>query len=212
MNLLKDNWTLYIHLPTDINWALNSYKKITTFNKLEDCISLLEYMNKDLVTKCMLFIMKNNIKPIWEDVNNAQGGCFSYKISNDIVHSVWKKICYLLICNTLIEDDEILDNINGISISPKKNFCIIKLWFNNVKNLQNNKIFSNLLNENKIEEKKEEKEEEQEKEKEEEQEKEKEEEKEEEEEECELYDPFKINEICDIEKHLCIFKQHKLLY
>ena len=95
MNLLKDNWTLYIHLPNDTNWALNSYKKITTFNKLEDSISLIEYMNKELVTKCMLFFMKNDIKPIWEDVNNAQGGCFSYKISNDIVHPIWKKICYL---------------------------------------------------------------------------------------------------------------------
>jgi hypothetical protein len=180
MNLLKDNWTLYIHLPTDINWALNSYKKITTFNKLEDSIALLEYINNDLVTKCMLFIMKNDVKPIWEDSNNSQGGCFSYKISNDIVHCVWKKLCYLLIGNTLIDDTEILYNINGISISPKKNFCIIKLWLNDIIHMKNNEIFSNLLND--------------------------------ENDDNNLYDPFKIHELCNIDKQLCIFKQHKLLY
>jgi len=185
MNLLKDNWTLYIHLPTDINWALNSYKKITTFNKLEDSIVLLEYMNDELVTKCMLFIMKNDVKPIWEDSNNSQGGCFSYKISNDIVHCVWKKLCYLLIGNTLIDDIEILYNITGISISPKKNFCIIKLWLNNVEHMKNNKIFSNLL---------------------------KEEEEQEKEDDNNIQDPFKIHELCNIDKQLCIFKQHNLLY
>ena len=33
-----------------------------------------------------------------------------------------------------------------------------------------------------------------------------------EEDEHNLYDPFKIDEICNIDKQLCIFKQHKLLY
>ena len=72
--------------------------------------------------------MKNNIKPIWEDYENSKGGCLSYKINTDYVYEVWKKLNYYLIGETLINDKEIIYNINGISISPKKNFCIIKLW------------------------------------------------------------------------------------
>ena len=35
-----------------------------------------------------------------------------------------------MISETLIDDVNIQQNINGITVSPKKNFCIIKLWFN----------------------------------------------------------------------------------
>jgi hypothetical protein len=37
-----------------------------------------------------------------------------------------------------------MDNINGISISPKKNFCIIKFWIKNSENLKKNSIYNEL--------------------------------------------------------------------
>ena len=54
--------------------------------------------------------------------------CFSYKISNKNVASVWKNLSYTLVGETLTEEKTIRANINGITISPKKNFCIIKIW------------------------------------------------------------------------------------
>ena len=33
----------------------------------------------------MIFYMKDNIKPIWEDINNKDGGSFSYKISKNLL-------------------------------------------------------------------------------------------------------------------------------
>jgi hypothetical protein len=43
-----------------------------------------------------------------------------------------------MIAETLVDDIKIQENINGITVSPKKNFCIIKLWFNS--NVDENSI------------------------------------------------------------------------
>ena len=67
MYKLNNTWTLWLHLPHDVDWTINSYKKVFTFDTLDECITLIENINKEIVEKCMLFIMKNNIKPIWED-------------------------------------------------------------------------------------------------------------------------------------------------
>ena len=37
-----------------------------------------------------------------------------------MIDNAWKKLCYSLIGNTLYHDKNVLSNINGISISPKK--------------------------------------------------------------------------------------------
>ena len=145
MHKLNDNWCIYIHLSNDTNWDVNSYKIIATFNTLEKAITIIENIKNDIIIKSMIFIMKNNIKPLWEDPENKKGGCFSYKINNNNVYNTWKTLCYSLIGNTLIDDDNILNNINGISISPKKNFCILKIWNKN-SNISSNNILSKNIN------------------------------------------------------------------
>ena len=85
---LADKWTMWAHLPHDIDWSISSYKKIYTIDSVEGAIAITETMPEVLVKNCMLFLMREGIKPIWEDPKNRQGGCFSYKISNknDIAH------------------------------------------------------------------------------------------------------------------------------
>jgi hypothetical protein len=82
----------------------------------------------------MLFIMRDGIKPIWEDPKNRNGGCFSYKISNKDVHNVWKELTYVMVGNTISKQTSFVNSVSGITISPKKNFCIIKLWMSNCLN------------------------------------------------------------------------------
>ena len=130
---LPHQWTAYAHLPHDTDWTLNSYKNLLSTDKLEEFIAFNEMLPSVVVSNCMLFIMKNNVKPIWEDVNNKDGGCFSYKISNTNVPQIWKKISYQLVGNNLLKDG-VKNNINGITISPKKNFCIIKIWLSDCSN------------------------------------------------------------------------------
>lgn len=132
---LDNLWTVYAHLPHDTDWTINSYKKLITTKHLEEFIAFNEMLPDVVISNCMLFIMKNDVKPIWEDKNNRDGGCFSYKISNSNVAQIWKKISYQLIGNNLLRSDSNKkNNINGITISPKKNFCIVKIWLSDCSN------------------------------------------------------------------------------
>lgn len=125
---LNNTWSLWSHLPHDTNWNLDSYKEIYSITSVEEGLSIIESLPARLVKNCMLFIMRKGIKPTWEDPANAKGGCFSFKVINKQVPEFWRKISYALFGETLTTNKEFQKTINGITISPKKNFCIIKIW------------------------------------------------------------------------------------
>jgi hypothetical protein len=90
----------------------------------------------------MLFWMREGIKPTWEDPKNRNGGCFSYKVVNKTVYDSWKELTYFTLGNTLSKQMSFVDKVNGFTISPKKNFCIVKIWMADCAN-QNPSIVTN---------------------------------------------------------------------
>lgn len=141
---LYDKWTLWAHLPHDTNWTFDSYIRILTFDSANAIIMLLESIPDEMITNCMLFIMRDGIKPMWEDPKNKKGGCFSYKINNKNVSAIWKSLSYSLVGESLTENTQVRPCINGITISPKKNFCIVKIWLANC-NYQNPAVIADNL-------------------------------------------------------------------
>jgi len=139
---LSDNWCLWAHLPHDTDWSIKSYKKIYTMTCVEETIAATETLPDILVKNCMLFLMREGIQPIWEDPKNRSGGCFSYKVSNKNVYETWKELSYMLVGNTISKQNSFVVNVTGITISPKKNFCIIKIWMSTCAN-QNPEIITN---------------------------------------------------------------------
>ena len=131
---LSDNWTLWAHLPHNTDWSIKSYIPISTFTTIEETIGVTETLPSILVENCMLFIMKEGIKPTWEDPKNRNGGCFSYKVSNKNVYKVWKDLTYAVVGATISNHMSFVNCVTGITISPKKNFCIIKIWMANCSN------------------------------------------------------------------------------
>jgi hypothetical protein len=129
---LSNKWNFYIHLQDVEEWDFSSYHNIHTIDNVEQAILLSDEINFDLIKKTMIFIMKNDIKPMWEDPENKQGGGFSFKVHNKNIEYVWKKLFFMLIGNTLSKEHE---SINGISISPKKSFCIVKVWMKDCKHI-----------------------------------------------------------------------------
>jgi len=125
---LYDKWVMYAHLPHDTNWSIDSYKKILEFNQAEQAIALFETIPDIMSNNCMMFLMRNKIKPIWEDPHNRKGGCFSFKVANKDVADVWKSLCYHFVGETYTESDFFSQKTTGITISPKRNFCIVKIW------------------------------------------------------------------------------------
>lgn len=140
MNSLQSEWIYWAHSPTDTVWTIQSYKSIMNVKYVEELISLLHVLPEKMLTSYMFFIMKNNILPLWEDKNNINGGCFSYKVSNKYVKEVWTTLAYAMCGNTITTDPEFNRSIAGMTISPKKSFCIIKLWMTNCIHQNPNKI------------------------------------------------------------------------
>ena len=127
---LNGKWNLYYHLPHDKNWNLSGYTIImSSIDSAEKVISLNETIHENIIKNCMLFVMREGITPMWEDPQNRNGGCFSYKVINKFVPEVWKNLFYAVCGETICNEINMNKHVNGITISPKKNFCIIKIWF-----------------------------------------------------------------------------------
>jgi hypothetical protein len=115
-------------LPHDTDWSVNSYINLFTVSTVEDTIALVETLPETLVKNCMLFFMREGIKPTWEDPRNRKGGCFSYKVINKNVFEAWKDLSFCIAGESVSKNLSFVANVCGITISPKKNFCIIKIW------------------------------------------------------------------------------------
>lgn len=126
---LSNKWNLWAHLPHSNEWKhIDGYTQISPFTTTEETIAITESLPDELIKNCMLFVSKDGILPMYEDPKNKQGGYFSYKITNPFVPQVWKDMTYALVNRTISENALFYDKITGITISPKKNFCIIKIW------------------------------------------------------------------------------------
>jgi len=140
---LSDKWTLYAHLPHDTDWSLKSYINLMTMSNIEEAISLCEVLPEEMIKNCMLFIMRGAITPMWEDSRNRHGGCFSYKVLSKNLKKIWSELFYRMVGNTLSHDKPFMRNVTGITISPKKNFCIIKIWMTNC-DMQNPRFITDI--------------------------------------------------------------------
>ena len=128
---LYDQWVLWAHLPHDTDWSIKSYEKIMDVLSVENMLLLYSVIPEKLIKNCMLFMMRKGISPTWEDPANRDGGCFSFKVLNKTVPLVWKRLSYILVGETLSNNYKMSNVINGITISPKRSFCIIKIWMKN---------------------------------------------------------------------------------
>lgn len=129
---LDDSWNLYFHNPDDNDWTINSYIMIGTVTTVEDwCKANLAFC--DIWQKGMFFLMKQDIMPLWEDPMNKEGGCFSFKVNKNETSLYWFDIVCDTLANKLGKDEKINENITGVSITPKRNYCIVRIWLSTKK-------------------------------------------------------------------------------
>ena len=133
MEELKTNskWTLWFHSIKNNEWKKDSYKKIMYISNLYDYYLLKTNFEKQHLQNGMFFIMRDEIFPTWEDPDNRLGGCLSFKIDSYDILDSWNMLLLQLICENITKNLNNFDEINGISIAPKKEFNIIKIWLKN---------------------------------------------------------------------------------
>lgn len=127
--ILNDIWSFYFHDPYDEKWTYDSYKKICDITSVEEFWGVNNLVS-DKIQHGMFFLMREHVFPCWDDENNKAGGCVSIKVLKNELVTFWEELCARVLGETLLtEGNETMWNyVNGISVSPKKHFCIIKLW------------------------------------------------------------------------------------
>jgi translation initiation factor 4E len=128
-NFLNDSWCLYYHDPFDADWSKKSYKelyKIDTIQKFWEVNTLLE----DKLDMGIFFLFREHIFPLWDDEYNKDGGALSMKILKTDCYTVWEDLAIKMLSENILKNNsiELSEEINGISVSPKKTFTILKIW------------------------------------------------------------------------------------
>ena len=138
---LPRKWCLWYHSDKD-NWKISGFKNIYAIQDVQSYWQLYNNWDKiNGVTQKHYFLMQDKTTPLWEDVENKNGGCWSFKIHENQAQELWNDLSSYLVTEQLSTNN---NELTGISICLKKNnSCVIKVWN---KNSKKNSLM--LLNEN----------------------------------------------------------------
>nr|UXY87953.1 eukaryotic translation initiation factor 4E [Cryptomonas curvata] len=132
--MLKYKWTFWFDKPdlkiSDENWD-QFLVKIDSFQTIRGfwCIFNNILLPSEFQHGINLHLFKSHIEPKWEDINNFHGGKWMITISKQIgpfVNKLWEKTLVALIGG--IYDDIVMESINGIVLSVRKNIIKIAIW------------------------------------------------------------------------------------
>ena len=114
----------------------NQVIKIAEFETIEDFWAIFQHLRKpDSCRPGIEFqLFRGDIKPLWEDESNKNGGKVSIKLCKDYTTIIWEEMIFALIGDVLPE------KINGIIVSSRKEMNILQIWFNDWSEEGNNNI------------------------------------------------------------------------
>lgn len=122
---LSHKYILWSHDIFNKDWTLSSYSNLLTISDVSQFWKLFNNFDKMGIKYNHFFLMKEGINPTWEDIANRNGGICSFRVELNKSIEVWEELNIRMMCHTLNDND---DDINGISICPKNNWAIIKIW------------------------------------------------------------------------------------
>jgi hypothetical protein len=125
-------WSVWFHSITDTSWTKSSYKHIYDIQNLYDLKGIQDTLQKHHLQNGMFFIMRDDIFPTWEDPDNREGCCVSFKVPGDTLRSEWNALMIRVLGESIHKDPDRHMEVTGLSIAPKKEFNIIKVWLRHV--------------------------------------------------------------------------------
>uniref|UniRef100_A0A6C0KV19 Eukaryotic translation initiation factor 4E n=1 Tax=viral metagenome TaxID=1070528 RepID=A0A6C0KV19_9ZZZZ len=119
-------WTIYFHSPEETKWTLNTFVSLGSMKTWGQFWSIIEVLKSESFSDGMFFLMRDPAPPLWESHHHIRGGCYSFRCSKKEAPEVYLTYIIATMMNGVTHDTN--NKINGISISPKRGFNIIKLW------------------------------------------------------------------------------------
>ena len=145
---LNDSWRMYFHEPSNDSYEHADYEPLADIATVQPV--------------GMFFLMRRGVFPTWDDPSNLAGGCISLKVPRANVAAVWMDLACKMLGESLVappkndtddnntttesshqssHHDRCAAIVNGISASPKRAFCIIKVWLRTGGNLADPRNF-----------------------------------------------------------------------
>ena len=123
---LQYTWVLWYHDPENRDYSLSSYIMIADFTTPQQFWSVVDSIPKEAWECGMFFFMRKGYPPLWECKENETGGAWSKKIEAAQAHTSFIDLMVHSIANELLINRK--ETLVGLSISPKGQFHIIKIW------------------------------------------------------------------------------------
>jgi hypothetical protein len=120
------SWTLYFHSPEETKWTLNTFISLGSMKTWSDFWTIIEALKTESLSDGMFFMMRDPSPPLWESHQNIRGGCYSFRCQKKDAHDIYLNHIIAAMLDQLSNHHE--NRINGISISPKRGFNIVKIW------------------------------------------------------------------------------------
>jgi len=118
-------WTLHVHETEEKKWDAASYKQLQVAATWEELGATLRELGPRTL-KIMTFAMRGSQPPRWENKENIAGGSYSFLIPHRRAVEVYQ--LYVAAAATDTATLNPANKIVGVTMSPKKGHCVIKLW------------------------------------------------------------------------------------
>lgn len=106
---------------------------MVAFSTVEEFWGIYLHMRKpsQLEAGSKLFLFQGNIRPLWEDESNRDGGRFYIRVRKDKANKIWED----LMLDYLGEQFEYNEDICGLQIASRNDdVIVISLWTQHIKN------------------------------------------------------------------------------
>jgi hypothetical protein len=118
-------WTIYFHSPEETKWTLQTFINLGSMKTWHQFLSSMEVLKAESFSDGMFFLMRDPSPPLWESHHHIRGGCYSFRCQKKDAAEVYVTYVIASMLNVVSSAE---NRINGLSISPKRGFNIIKVW------------------------------------------------------------------------------------
>jgi hypothetical protein len=122
------SWTLYFHSPDETKWTLNTFISLGAMKTWRDFWTVMDGLQIEHLSNGMFFMMRDPSPPLWESHHHIRGGCYSFRCQSTDAPDIYINHIIAVMLDHLTDP---ANQINGLSISPKRGFNIIKAWNSN---------------------------------------------------------------------------------
>jgi len=139
--MLENSWSFWFDRYAGPGLTVEEYAaslcRLGTFNSIQSFWNWFNNLppTSKLGARMSYHLMKGTIRPLWEDLENIDGGTFSIKVSKQETDSAWLQLLLAVVGEQFFRVLKENDDICGVSVSIRRDDNIINLWHKNARSI-----------------------------------------------------------------------------